>query len=61
MTSKTKPVYKNISNVKRLKLIKMVIDENFTIKNASEKLKLNYYTSKYVIRVFRKDGRVGKK
>ena len=54
-------IYNQISNEKRAKIIKLVIEENKLLKEAASILKINYSTAKTIMRIFRKEKRILRK
>lgn len=54
-------IYDKVDNYKRSELLRLVKEENCTLKEAAEKLKINYSTAKTIIRVYRKENRIFKK
>ncbi len=56
---KRKPYHYVNSGLRRY-LLYLVKDQNYSIKDAAQALKLNYSTAKTIIQVFRKTGRIDK-
>lgn len=54
-------IYNQISNEKRAKIIKLVIEENKLLKEAAAMLKVNYSTAKTIMRIYRKENRILRK
>ena len=48
--SKTKRSYNTVESSKRQKLIRMVNEDQMTIKEAASRLKINYSTAKHIIK-----------
>jgi hypothetical protein len=59
--TKQKKKYQQISLDIREKLIKLVINRKTTIKQASVELGIKFSTSKAILQVFKREGRIGKK
>jgi hypothetical protein len=57
----TRKTCNKITNEQRRALIEMVYIKNYSLTEASELLKINYSTSKGILRVFRNEKRVNKK
>jgi len=55
---RTKRSYVRVSKSKRKKLIKLVEDEQLSIKEASRRLKVNYSTAKAILKEFHKKGKI---
>ncbi|CAD8182718.1 unnamed protein product [Paramecium pentaurelia] len=53
--------YNFITDDQRNSLIKMIIEDGFTIKNASERCSIKLSTAKAILKVYKTQGRVGKK
>jgi len=53
--------YKKTGNSLRLKLLKMIHQENLSLRDAAEKLNINFYTAKTISRVYNLEQRVLKK
>ncbi len=45
---------------KKAQLLKLIIEEQFSIKDAATKLGINYSTAKYTIKQFKKQGKIRK-
>lgn len=54
-------IYNLTTNQQRKDLIKLVLEENIRLKEASKQLGLNYSTAKTILRVFKKEKRTNKK
>ena len=59
--SKHKRPYLKIEDERRLKLLKMVKEDRMSLKEASERLNINYYSAKTVMLTYRKKGRINRK
>jgi len=55
---RTKRSYVRVSKTKRKRLIKLVEDEQLSIKEASRRLKVNYSTAKAILKEFHNKGKV---
>ena len=53
-----KKYYAHIDNKKRQLLVDLVEDQNLSIKEASDRLSINYSTAKYIYKTFKKTGSV---
>ena len=54
-------IYNQITNEKRSKIIKLVLEENKLLKEAASLLKINYSTAKTIMRIYRKENRILRK
>jgi hypothetical protein len=59
--SRQRTNYKRIANDSRISLIHLVYDKNMAIKEAADKLMMNYSTAKTIVRVYRLENRAMKK
>jgi predicted DNA-binding protein (UPF0251 family) len=55
---KTKRTYIPIDMDIREDLVRIVEEENITIKQAAQKLKINYSTAKHIVKIYKKTGYV---
>ena len=55
---KSKRNYMPVEQAKRNQLIKLVSDDQITIKDAASKLKINYSTAKHIIKTYKKEQEV---
>eukprot|EP00826_Nyctotherus_ovalis_P064903 TRINITY_DN9530_c0_g1_i9.p1 TRINITY_DN9530_c0_g1~~TRINITY_DN9530_c0_g1_i9.p1 ORF type:complete len:298 (-),score=78.77 TRINITY_DN9530_c0_g1_i9:230-1123(-) len=54
-------VYEKIEDATRYKLIQMQQQKNMTLKEAAEKLDINYSTAKTIVQTYRKENRISRK
>ena len=53
--------YSKVSNEKREELLILIVDQKMTITEAAEKTGIKYENAKAIYRIFREEGRTGRK
>lgn len=59
-TRKKRKPYSSINSEVRRVLLVLVKDKNYSIKEAAQKLNINYSTAKTILQLFRRTGRIDK-
>lgn len=52
--------YRFVPEAKKMALLRLIIDDHYTIKDAAKKIGLNYSTAKYTIKQYKRRGAIKK-